>query len=866
MNSRKLPHKSSKLEAITNRFIIVLFVLQTCINLACAIALLFWNRNNQAMWYIMRGFNQSEAIVFIEGFLSLFMLYGQFVPLALYVTLEIVRLLQTRLFMEQDLDMYDPECDSALVAKSTSLTDDLGQIEHIFSDKTGTLTQNKMTLLQVSTRDGRVYEDILKCNVPACHQLFQMLALCHTVIPEQRKNEIEYQASSLDELALVLGAKQNGFELIERAPHAMKLVHKDQTEEFEILNVLEFSYERKRMSIIVRTPDQKIKLFCKGADSVMLPLMRTPTHKVEEILKEFGDLGLRTLVCAELELDEETYNEWNTHYFIPASLSILDKNDKMLEAMALIETNLEYIGSTAIEDKLQDQVPETIQILTDAGIKVWVLTGDKQETAIVIGYACNILDDSTTILDLNAKSRQQLARLIQNGIENPRKKAVVIDGDSLKILFESQDKVVRVKFLSLCLASSAVICCRVSPDQKALIVNLVREYQPQSVTLAIGDGANDVSMIRTAHVGVGIMGKEGRQASNASDYAIGQFRFLRKLLLVHGRWNYRRISKLILYSIYKSIALNCVQLWYFIFNGASGTSIFEPFLLSLFYTIFTGLPIGFFGLLDQDVSAKNTHEFPLIYTHGHQNYHLNTRVFLGWTANSFYHSAMCFFIPYLVYGMGTSIHHNGQPADMDGVGLAALSSVVLVVTFKLVLETRTFTVINHLTYWASSGSFFVVAIVYSAIPGRFYFGCMNNMATVQYWFAVALTVTLALLRDLLWKGIVRNTPLSRQLYHELQDHDQYNKIAHKHVSKSYELSLKSPIRRVIDRGDDNLLWKALLFWSWFKHKAVEAELIPSEDTFSDVSDQIESEPTTPVSPISSTPFTPFTPASPTAGN
>lgn len=205
------------------------------------------------------------------------------------------------------------------------------------------------------------------------------------------------------------------------------------------------------------------------------------------------------------------------------------------------------------------------------GIKIWVLTGDKQETSIFMGYACSILDYNTSIHYLNTKSQQDLRHMIymsQNCVLD--RKAVVIDGDTVKLLFDTKDHTIKTEFLKLCIQANSVICCRVSPDQKALIVNLVRDTFPQSVTLAIGDGANDVSMIRSANVGVGIIGKDGRQAANASDYAFAQFRFLQKLLLVHGRWNYRRVSKLILFSIYKSIALNCVQLWYFIFNGASG--------------------------------------------------------------------------------------------------------------------------------------------------------------------------------------------------------------------------------------------------------------------------------------------------------
>lgn len=266
--------------------------------------------------------------------------------------------------------MYHEETDMPMSAKSTSLTDDLGQVEHIFTDKTGTLTQNRMALLHVSTRDGTIFESISDCaSFSKCRKLLHILATCHTVVPERVTDELNYQASSPDELALVNGARSAGVTLYDRNVHSIQVLDNGEIVNYELLHVLNFTYNRKRMSVIVRSPEGKIMLYCKGADSVMLERMAKgeDISSTEEILRCFGKKGLRTLVCAEVELDEKIYQKWNNEWYKPASISIYDKDYKMADAMERIEKNLRLVGITAIEDKLQDGVPETIKILSDAG-------------------------------------------------------------------------------------------------------------------------------------------------------------------------------------------------------------------------------------------------------------------------------------------------------------------------------------------------------------------------------------------------------------------------------------------------------------------------------------------------------------------
>lgn len=389
----------------------------------------------------------------------------------------------------------------------------------------------------------------------------------------------------------------------------LNLVHQNRTHDtvtvrvcdkdhvFTVLNILEFNSTRKRFSIIVRYPDGRIVLFCKGADSHVCPRMKSGPHDqvTNSMLKKFAAEGLRTLVCAKLELDENTWSTWNTNVFEPANVALEKKEDKLMDAAEVIEKNMELVGATAIEDKLQDQVGNTISTLAEAGIKIWVLTGDKQETAINIGYACAMLSNTMHVIKLNEKNRGKLRNIILKEYENaitlkrdaPESEfGLVIEGDALLEILPAQNPTpeykknrekerkefehMEITFLRLCLLCKSVICCRVSPLQKSQIVKLVKENLKGSITLAIGDGANDVPMIQAAHIGVGISGEEGLQAARAADYSFAQFRFLKRLLLVHGRNNYRRISKLILFSFYKNAIVQMTQFWYIFFNAISG--------------------------------------------------------------------------------------------------------------------------------------------------------------------------------------------------------------------------------------------------------------------------------------------------------
>jgi phospholipid-transporting ATPase len=379
------------------------------------------------------------------------------------------------------------------------------------------------------------------------------------------------------------------------------------------------------MSTVVRSPDGKIKLYCKGADTVILERLseNNPfTEQTLQHLEEYATEGLRTLCISMREISEEEYRIWSGIYE-KASTTLTNRQEELDKAAEMIEKELFLLGATAIEDKLQDGVPETIHTLQQAGIKIWVLTGDRQETAINIGLSCKLIQEEMSLIIINEEShwetKESLEKKIQamKGRVNPEAEVINIyrSGRTLEFALE---KDLEKTFLELATLCKAVVCCRVSPLQKALVVKLVKRHL-KAILLAIGDGANDVSMIQAAHVGVGISGLEGMQAARSADVAISQFRFLKKLLLVHGAWSYQRLSKLILYSFYKNIALYMTQFWFTFKNVFSGQVIYESWTITYYNVLFTVLPPIVMGVFDQYVSARMLDRYPQMYILGQKS-------------------------------------------------------------------------------------------------------------------------------------------------------------------------------------------------------------------------------------------------------
>ncbi|CDQ74629.1 unnamed protein product [Oncorhynchus mykiss] len=542
------------------------------------------------------------------NFLTFIILFNNLIPISLLVTLEVIKFTQA-FFINWDTDMLYEPTNTPAVARTSNLNEELGQVKYIFSDKTGTLTCNvmqfkKCTVAGVayghstqSSEEAGFNDPSLLENLQSNHptapvilDFMTMLAICHTAVPERTDDTIVYQAASPDEGALVRAAANLGFVFSGRTPDSVIIQALGAEEKYELLHVLEFTSTRKRMSVIMRTPSGKIRLYCKGADTVVYDRLADSSRYKEITLKhleQFATEGLRTLCFAVAEISESIYQQW-LEVFHRASTALQNRALKLEESYELIEKNLQLLGATAIEDKLQDKVPETIETLMKADIKIWILTGDKQETAINIGHSCKLLTKNMGMLVINEDTldatRETLSHhcgMLGDALYKENDFALIIDGNTLKYALTFG---ARQYFLDLALSCKAVICCRVSPLQKSEVVEMVKK-QVKVITLAIGDGANDVGMIQTAHVGVGISGNEGLQAANSSDYSIAQFKYLKNLLLVHGAWNYNRVSKCILYCFYKNIVLYIIEIWFAFVNGFSGQILFERWCIGLYNVV-----------------------------------------------------------------------------------------------------------------------------------------------------------------------------------------------------------------------------------------------------------------------------------------
>lgn len=830
MNANKNPRiKAPALQTLVNRIVIIIVIFVIALAIFNTVAYQIWSDHEEGdAWYLT-----DASVAFFPILASFIIMFNTMIPLSLYVSLEIVKVWQ--MWMLNDIDMYHKESNTPFEPRTSTINEELGQISYIFSDKTGTLTDNVMKFRKItvagtawlhnhdlekpdsnldrrpvhkkknkgkkplrkslasvkqairtdadgsenvgtedhetiteavedqegsrwtsSARPSKPQSELLTTDMiryiqrkpytmfaRKARMFLLSIALCHTCLPEKQKDgSIDFQASSPDELALVRAAQELGYLVIDRDVNTITLKSlpsaggEPVVETYEVLDVIEFSSKRKRMSSIVRFPDNRICLLCKGADSIIMQRLKQaalanqkvvdierrankrksleaqfaiarkseqterrsmsrPSFSIgrksigalsrpsmgstkmqpirdelnhwlreqerdidassvedqslyysprpsaqfgrqsmgisprpsaqfgrqsmavsearssmqldddEELVEEslvvdeaavfercfqhindFATEGLRTLLYGYRFLEEQEYAGWKKIY-LDATTSLVDRQILIERAGEMIEQDLDLAGATAIEDKLQNGVPQTIDKLRRANIRMWMLTGDKRETAINIGHSCRLIKDysSVTILDHeDGEVEQSIATAIVDISEGKvAHSVVVVDGQTLSII--ENDRSVHSLFFDLAVLADSVICCRASPSQKAGLVNMVRKKVKKSITLAIGDGANDIAMIQEAHVGIGITGKEGLQAARVSDYSMAQFRFLTKLLLVHGRWNYIRTCKYTVATFWKEFLFYLTQALYQRWVGYTGTSLYESWSLSMFNTV-----------------------------------------------------------------------------------------------------------------------------------------------------------------------------------------------------------------------------------------------------------------------------------------
>ncbi|XP_057448372.1 phospholipid-transporting ATPase 3-like [Lotus japonicus] len=861
MNSMNVPSKRSTLERKLDKLILTLFATLFVMCFIGAIGSAIFV-NKKYFYLHLESSEEGSAqfdprnrfLVFLLTMFTLLTLYSTIIPISLYVSIEMIKFIQSTQYINKDLHMYHYETNTPALARTSNLNEELGQVEYIFSDKTGTLTRNLMDFFKcsiggeiygngvteiekgIAERSGiKIKENVSpnavrergfnfddarlmrgawrnEPNPDSCKEFFRCLAICHTVLPQgdESPEKICYQAASPDESALVIAAKNFGFFFYRRTPtmiyvresHVEK-IGKIQEVSYEILNVLEFNSTRKRQSVLCRYPNGRLVLYCKGADSVIYERLADGYNDIKKVtreyLEQFGSSGLRTLCLAYKELHPDVYESWNEK-FIQAKSSLRDREKKLDEVAELIETDLILIGSTAIEDKLQDGVPACIDILQRAGIKIWVLTGDKIETAINIACACNLINnkmkqfiissETDAIREVEDRGDQvEIARFIKEEVKKELKKcfeeakshfsslsgpklALVIDG---KCLMYALDPSLRVMLLNLSLNCHTVVCCRVSPLQKAQVTRLVKKGA-QKITLSIGDGANDVSMIQAAHVGVGISGLEGMQAVMASDFAIAQFRYLADLLLVHGRWSYLRICKVVTYFFYKNLTFTLTQFWFTFQTGFSGQRFYDDWFQSLYNVIFTALPVVIVGLFDKDVNASLSKKYPELYREGIRNVFFKWKIVAIWAFFSVYQSLIFF---YFVSSSSLSAKNSaGKTFGLWDVSTMAFTCVVVTVNLRVLMISNSITRWHYISVGGSILAWFIFVLIDSVISTPYdrqenvYFVIYVLMNTLYFYLTLILVPAAALFGDFVYQGVQRwFFPYDYQIIQEMHKHE-----------------------------------------------------------------------------------------------
>ncbi|EGT42276.1 hypothetical protein CAEBREN_02513 [Caenorhabditis brenneri] len=860
MNSGKTKFKRTSLDRFLNILIvgIVLFLIAMC--LICTILCAVWEYQTGRYFTIylpwddivpspeQRGGRQIALIAFLQ-FFSYIILLNTVVPISLYVSVEIIRFIHS-LWINYDTQMYYENGEKSVPAKAhtTTLNEELGQVQYVFSDKTGTLTRNIMTFNKCTINGisyGDVYDnkgevvepsdrtpsidfswnsasegtfkfydkklvEATRRQVPEIDQFWRLLALCHTVMPERDKGQLVYQAQSPDEHALTSAARNFGYVFRARTPQSITIEVMGQEETHDLLSILDFNNERKRMSVIVKGSDGKIRLYCKGADMMIMQRIHPSTSQIMRTstnthLADFANIGLRTLCLAYKDIDPGYFNDWEKR--VKQASAQMSNREAAVDALyEEIEKDLILIGATAIEDKLQDGVPEAIARLSEANIKIWVLTGDKTETAINIAYSCRLLTDETkeiVVVDGQTESEVEVqlkdtrntfeqilalpspggagskprieietihedseapssARSMDRNIVTPDLKsaelaehesggvALVINGDSLAFALGAR---LERTFLEVACMCNAVICCRVTPLQKAQVVDLVKRNK-KAVTLSIGDGANDVSMIKTAHIGVGISGQEGMQAVLASDYSVGQFKYLERLLLVHGRWSYIRMAKFLRYFFYKNFAFTLTNFWYSFFCGYSAQTVFDAVLIACYNLFFTALPVLAMGSLDQDVDDHYSLRYPKLYLPGQFNLFFNMRIFIYSVLHGMFSSLVIFFIPYGAF-YNAAAASGKDLDDYSALAFTTFTALIVVVTGQIAFDTSYWTAISHFTIWGSLVLYFLVCfLLYEWLPVSWivktsssisYGVAFRTMVTPHFWFSLLMVCVVLLL-------------------------------------------------------------------------------------------------------------------------
>ncbi|CAO2180256.1 unnamed protein product [Urochloa humidicola] len=820
LNSSGAPSKRSRLEMQLNRETVILSIMLIGMCTTASVLAGIWLLNHRGELELTQFFREKDYTtgknynyygvgmqIFIT-FLMAVIVYQVIIPISLYISMELVRLGQAY-FMGADKDLYDESSRSKFQCRALNINEDLGQIRYVFSDKTGTLTENKMVFQCASIRgvDYSLGQDTGGYSVVVGDHLwtpkmavktdarlvkllrdsgkneeaklvlefFLALAACNTIVPlvldtrDHKQKMIDYQGESPDEQALAYAAASYGIVLVERTSGYIVIDVLGDRQRFDILGLHEFDSDRKRMSVIVGCPDSTIKLYVKGADSSIFGITNKSSEldivrATEAHLHKYSSLGLRTLVVGIRELSQSEFEQWQLAYE-NASTAVVGRGNLLRSVAANIECNVHILGATGIEDKLQDGVPEAIESLRQADIKIVINNNSKESCQR------SLVDALATIKKLRAASSIGTLDPVLTSEASSVTIALIVDGNSLVYILETELQEELFKLATQC---SVVLCCRVAPLQKAGIVALIKN-RTDDMTLAIGDGANDVSMIQMADVGVGISGQEGRQAVMASDFSMGQFRFLVPLLLVHGHWNYQRMSYMILYNFYKNATFVLVLFWYVLYTAFTLTTAITEWSSLLYTVLYTSLPTIVVGILDKDLSKATLLAYPKLYGSGQRDEKYNVNLFVLNMLEALWQSLVVFYLPYFAYRRST--------IDMSSLGDLWALAPVIVVNMQLGMDIIRWNWIIHAFVWGTIAATTICLFVIDSIwflPG--YGAIFHIMGTGLFWLLLLIIVVTAMVPHFVIKAFTEHfRPRDIQIAREMEKLRNVNQVSRSEV-------------------------------------------------------------------------------------